>query len=97
MTGPIDADLFVCVPTQELPRVAEFRWDLAAPPALAAPHEQRSAARVEVGLGERERLADRRPARQSTTIRPRRRRPWTPSPACRITVTISSIVGGSAG
>src|SRR5215207_7012913 len=32
--------------------------DLAAAAALAAPHEQRSAARVEVGLGERERLAD---------------------------------------
>ena len=39
----------------------------------------------------------RRPARQSTTIRPRRRRPWTPSPAWRMTVTISSIVGGLAG
>src|SRR5688572_17757504 len=30
--------------------------DLAAPAALAAPYQQRSAARVEVGLGERERL-----------------------------------------
>jgi hypothetical protein len=32
--------------------------DLAAPAALAAADEQRSAARVEVGLGERERLVD---------------------------------------
>src|SRR5215207_7131929 len=32
--------------------------DLAAPIALAAPHQQRAAARVKVGLGERERLAD---------------------------------------
>src|SRR5688572_2223274 len=32
--------------------------DLAAAAALAAPHQQRSAARIEVGLGERERLAD---------------------------------------
>src|SRR5215216_2673884 len=32
--------------------------DLAAAAALAAPHQQRAAARVEVGLGERERLAD---------------------------------------
>src|SRR6188472_1199953 len=32
--------------------------DLAAPAALAAPHRQRSAARIEVGLGERERLTD---------------------------------------
>jgi len=29
-----------------------------APAALAAPHQQRSAARVEVGLGQGERLAD---------------------------------------
>src|SRR3954453_18659571 len=32
--------------------------DLAAAAALAASHQQRSAARVEVGLGKRERLAD---------------------------------------
>jgi hypothetical protein len=32
--------------------------DLAAAAALAAPHQQRSAARIEVGLGKRERLAD---------------------------------------
>src|SRR4051812_42874356 len=32
--------------------------ELAAAAALAASHQQRSAARVEVGLGERERLAD---------------------------------------
>ena len=32
--------------------------DLAAAAALAAPHQQRAAARVKVGLGERERLAD---------------------------------------
>src|SRR5688500_6860260 len=32
--------------------------DLTAAAALAAPHQQRSATRVQVGLGERERLAD---------------------------------------
>src|SRR5829696_7526477 len=32
--------------------------DLTAAAALAAPHQQRAAARVQVGLGERERLAD---------------------------------------
>src|SRR5215208_6052293 len=31
---------------------------LAAPAALAAPHQQRTAPRIEVGLGERERLTD---------------------------------------
>jgi hypothetical protein len=71
--------------------------DLAAPAALAPPHQQRSASCVEVGLGERQRLWMRRPARHSTTIRPRSRRPCTVSPARRITATISPIVGGSAG
>jgi hypothetical protein len=32
--------------------------DLAAAAALAAPHQQRAAARIQVGLGERERLVD---------------------------------------
>ena len=32
--------------------------DLAAPSALAAPHQQRHAARVQVSFGERERLLD---------------------------------------
>jgi hypothetical protein len=70
--------------------------DLAAAAALAASHQQRSAARVEVGLGNGERLADPQ-ALQSTTIGPRSRRPWTPSPARRVRVTISSIVRGIAG
>ena len=39
----------------------------------------------------------RNPARQRTTIKPRRRRPWRLSPATRIAATISSTVGGSAG
>src|SRR3954453_3253388 len=39
----------------------------------------------------------RSPARHSTTIRPRSRHPWRPSPAARMTAAISSTVGGSAG
>jgi hypothetical protein len=39
----------------------------------------------------------RSPARHRTTIRPRSRAPWTPSPAWRITATISSTLGGSTG
>ena len=50
-----------------------------------------------INLGLNEESWIRSPARHSTTIRPRSRRPWTPSPVRRITVTISSIVGGSAG
>src|SRR3954469_6877804 len=71
--------------------------DLAAAAALAASDQQRSAARVEVGLGECERFADAQASAPEHDDEPRSRRPWTPSPAWRITVTISSIVGGSAG
>jgi hypothetical protein len=39
----------------------------------------------------------RSPARQSSTINARIRAPWTPSPARRMTATISSTVGGSGG
>jgi hypothetical protein len=65
--------------------------------ALAAADEQRAAAPVEVAPVEVERLLDPGPARQRTTIRPRMRSPARPSPAARMTATISSTVGGSAG
>jgi hypothetical protein len=39
----------------------------------------------------------RSPARQSTTINPRNRRPWTASPAARMTAMISWTVGGVSG
>ena len=56
--------------------------DLAAAAALAAAHEQRAAAGVEVGLGERERLVDPQPgapehddqAAQPPAVARRRRR-----------------------
>lgn len=44
---------------------------LAAFVALAMAHQQRAATRVNVGLGERQRLGVRSPARHNTTIRPR--------------------------
>src|SRR3954470_20864348 len=71
--------------------------DLAPAPALAAAHEQGPATVVEVGLVERERRADPKSVRHSTTIRPRSRHPSGPSPAARMTATISSTRGGSAG
>jgi hypothetical protein len=55
--------------------------DLAAPAALAGPYEQRAAARIQVGLGERERLANAQTGAQRMTIRPRTRRPCRPLPA----------------
>jgi hypothetical protein len=39
----------------------------------------------------------RKPARQSTTISPRSRKPCHVVPACRMMATISSTVGGSVG
>jgi hypothetical protein len=71
--------------------------DLAPSSALAAADEQRAAAVIEIGFGEAEGFLMRSPARQRITIRPRKRRPWTPSPAVRMMATISSTFGGSAG
>src|SRR5512144_332034 len=45
-------------PRGELPPRPVVHPDLAATAALAAPHEQRAATRVKVGLGERECLVD---------------------------------------
>jgi hypothetical protein len=42
--------------------------DRTAPAALAAAHEHRPAARVEIALAERERFLNAQPPRQSTTI-----------------------------
>jgi hypothetical protein len=64
---------------------------------FAAPHQQRSAARIEVGLGERERLADPQPSAPQHDDQ-------AAQPAAVDTVTGAaqhgddlSIVGGSAG
>jgi hypothetical protein len=59
--------------------------------------EQGAAALIEIGLGKRERFWMRSPARHKITISPRSRRPWASSPAARITATICSTLGGSAG
>jgi hypothetical protein len=48
-------------PGRELLAGPVVHADLAAPAALGAPHQQRSATRVQVGLGEREHLADPQP------------------------------------
>jgi hypothetical protein len=68
--------------------------DLTASSALAVADEQRAAAVIEIGFGEAEGFL-RSPARQRITIRPRGRRAWAPSPALRMTATISSTFGGS--
>ena len=72
--------------------------DLAAPAALAVAHEQRAAPRIEVVFAERERLLDAQAsAPEHDDQRAQARRPWRSSAASRITATISSTVGGSAG
>jgi hypothetical protein len=69
--------------------------DLASAPALAVAHEHRSAPRVEVMLAEQERLLDAQPG--TPTNDDDRPQPWRSGGARRITATISSTVGGSAG
>ena len=71
--------------------------DLAPATVLAIADQKCAAPRVEIALGEIEHSWIRRPARHSTTISPRSRSPPTPSPAWRMTATISSTRGGSAG
>ncbi len=84
-------------PGSELLQAPFVHADLAAAAALAVADQDRAAARVEVALGERERLLDPQPGAPQTTITARSRAPWRSSPAWRITATISSTVGGSAG
>jgi hypothetical protein len=70
--------------------------DFAAASALAAADEQRAAALIEIGLGERERFVDAQPgspdddeAAEPAAV--------CASPAARMTAMISSTLGGSAG
>jgi hypothetical protein len=71
--------------------------DLAAPAALAAADEDGASGSVEVALGEVKRLADS----QTGTPQDHHQRPQAsavrPITAARMTATISSILGGSAG
>src|SRR5215210_578341 len=71
--------------------------DLAALAALALADEDRAAAGSRSGSVSDIASPIRRAARQSTTISARSRSPWSVSPAWRITATISSTLGGSAG
>jgi hypothetical protein len=86
-----------CVPRPQLLPGPLVHADLAPAAALAAADEQRAAAAVEVRLAERESLVDSQSGSPEPTIRARRRWPYAVSPAARITATISSTVGGSAG
>jgi hypothetical protein len=53
--------------------------DLAAAAALAAPHQHRAAARVEIELTQIERFLDAQTGHHSTATSPRARSPWRPS------------------
>ena len=70
---------------------------LAASPALAATDQQGAAAAVEVGLAQRERFVDAKPG--SPQHYDQAAQPATVQTVAsgRITATISSTVGGSAG
>jgi hypothetical protein len=84
-------------PRLELVPAPRVHAHLAAASALAATHEQRAASVIEIGFSEGQRFLDPQAARQRTTIKPRRRWPCASSPALRMTATISSTLGGSAG
>jgi hypothetical protein len=71
--------------------------DLAALAALAVADQHRAALLVEVDLGQRERFLDAQAGAPEHNDQTRARAPWTPSPAWRMTATISSTGGGSAG
>jgi hypothetical protein len=71
--------------------------NLAALAALAMADEDAASLSVKVTLSHASASLMRNPARQSNTTRARVLSPCGRSPATRITVTISSTDGGSAG
>ena len=71
--------------------------DLATTAALAAADQERAAARIEVTLVEVERLLDPQPGAPENDDQSSNAVTGTPSPAARMTATISSTRGGSAG
>jgi len=71
--------------------------DLAAASAFAASDEQGPAAVIKVRSARLRASWIRSPARQRITIKPRSRQPCASSPAARMTATIPSTLGGSAG
>jgi hypothetical protein len=70
---------------------------LAAPAALAAPHQQRPAPRIEVGLGERERLADPQASAPEHDDQPAQPEAVDAVTSVAHHADDLSIVGGSAG
>ena len=71
--------------------------DLAPASALAATHQDRAAARVEVELGQRQRFLDAQPGAPQDHDQRAHSVAVEVSPAWRMTATISSVRGGSAG
>src|SRR3954454_7120367 len=71
--------------------------DLAAAAALAAADQQRSTTVVEVGFVELQRRLDPQARAPQHHDQATHAQPWRRPPAVRITATISSTVGGSAG
>jgi hypothetical protein len=71
--------------------------DLAAAATLAAADEDRSAPVVKVVLGQRQRFLDAQAGAPKNDDHRSQPPAWRSSDAWRMTATISSIVGGSAG
>jgi hypothetical protein len=85
-------------PRLELLPAPGIHADLSPLPALAAANENRATVRVEIALGQGERLADPQSSAPQDDEQAAQTRTASPiSPADRITRTISSTDGGSAG
>jgi hypothetical protein len=70
--------------------------DLTPAPALATTDQHGATPRVEIGLGERERLADPKPCAPLHGDQTASALPWMVLPAAYVMATISSPVGRSA-
>jgi hypothetical protein len=81
---------------QLLPRPT-VHADLAPAPALTAPHEKRAAGLVEIAFGQLQRFVDPEAGSPEDHYQARIRRPCGRFPAARMTATICSTLGGSAG
>jgi hypothetical protein len=94
------ADRKLCAllqPRRELVPRPRVHADLATLAALATAHEDRAAHAIKVALGKRERFADPQAGAPQHDDQAAHPRPSGRSPAQRMTATISSTTGGSAG
>ena len=96
-SGPTGSSARAAEPRPQLLPAPLVHADLAALAALAVSDQQRTAPGVEVALCERERFVDAQAAAPEHDDQRAQPPAVTVSPVRRMTATISSTVGGSAG